>query len=473
MPAVTNASGLSFKDYTESRLFQRMGMTNTSSFFDKPYLSNHIAVSYMNGLPAPREFDNGLGSGSMYSTADDMARYLRMLFAEGDAPGGRVLATNTLAEMFRPQNTNIVLDEQMLTWGLGWSLYNPPLSYAGKGAAHGGDDMYAHARVELLLDHKLGVFVACQTAEGGAAIKDIAVRTLQKALADKTGLVPPPPYVPPYSPVTSWPQGSIDALAGIYVTEIGYDRVISHPDCLEWIGGADTESPAIITNLVPRANGWFSAPDSQAVQLEFKDVAGQFVLLKHKVHDDSDVTLRHGVRYTPASIPSAWSNRCGEYSIADLNPLSLMLVWPPEYRTFMTLDLTEKDGLLLVGWGGVHFVVEPQEDALGFTAGLGRGKGEAVRIVITNGNERVAFNSGVYRRDPPCFSEAAHSNDQLMLTIKNLKAWTTNRIERSEDLLNPAGWYLRYQFVPTVSGSITNWSEPMEIDRAYYRVMDW
>ena len=57
------------------------------------------------------------------------------------------------------------------------------------------------------------------------------------------------------------------------------------------------------------------------------------------------------------------------------------------------------------------------------------------------------------------------------LTVSNIHAGVTGKIERKERLLAPIHWETRYIFTPSFGGAFTNWSESMETHSAFYRFL--
>ena len=85
-------------------------------------------------------FNNTVAAGSMISSVSDMARFIQMMNARGQARGGRVLKTETVEAMITRQNGSIPLDFDF-PLGYMWKLYDPELAYAGRFCEHSGDAM--------------------------------------------------------------------------------------------------------------------------------------------------------------------------------------------------------------------------------------------------------------------------------------------------------------------------------------------
>ena len=388
---VAKVSGQSFEEYTD-RLFEKMGMHHSSFFLDKPFLKQNLAEGYYGDQAIDHIYMNMWGAGSVCSSVPDMAQVIKMVLADGWSAGGRVLRADTLAEMLTPQNEGVPLDFGKVQ-GLIWFLNDPELDYAGRLCHHGGDTVVFHGHLEILLDHQLGVVVLSNSGNATWVVREVAKQALKLALKEKTGIDPVAP-LPPYSPYTTWPQEKLEALAGVYVTDTGYDLVRAVPGALEWIHGAE---PA--KKLLPLENGWFALPDSQEFQIEFTEASGRDVMVWH-----GEGSYLLGEKYEPVAVPEAWRERLGKYEITNLNPEDCSWFVPKKVRTVnLSIELKEKDGMLVIelpdGWlADFELVIEPLDDSLGLIRGLGRHKGDAVQIVVVDGQEHIQLWGGLYKR---------------------------------------------------------------------------
>jgi len=351
---VAKVSGQSFEDYTDS-LFEQMGMHHSSFFLHKPFLKQNLAEGYYGDEAIDHIYMNMWGAGSVCSSVSDMAQVIKMVLADGWSAGGRVLRADTLAEMLTPQNEGVPLDFGKVQ-GLIWFLNDPELDYAGRLCHHGGDTVVFHGHSEIL----------------------------------QAGIDPVAP-LPPYSPYTTWPQEKLEALAGVYVTDTGYDLVRAVPGALEWIHGAE---PA--KKLLPLENGWFSLPDSQEFQIDFTEASGRDVMVWH-----GEGSYLLGEKYEPVAVPEAWRERLGKYEITNLNPEDCSWFVPEKVRTVnLSIELKEKDGMLLIALPRLdtQIVIEPLSDTVGFIRGLGRSLGGAVQIVTLDGQEHIQLWGSLYKR---------------------------------------------------------------------------
>ena len=76
---IEHVSGMSFPDFLEKRIFNKMGLDNTSAYFKDG--NQNIARVYEKDsiAPLPVEYVNILGSGGISSTAIDICQYGEIL----------------------------------------------------------------------------------------------------------------------------------------------------------------------------------------------------------------------------------------------------------------------------------------------------------------------------------------------------------------------------------------------------------
>ncbi len=315
-----------------------------------------------------------------------MAKYIKMLNAGGMGERGRVLKPETLEMMLTPQNGGILLDFDAKV-GLTWLLSDDELNYAGKLCWHDGSVPGFSSYLGTLVDHKLGVVVL--TNDPRVASDDIGKQTLKLALRDKVGLTPPSPFIPAYSPPVPWDQARLDSLQGIYVfshnpyaSPFPYITVRSVPDALEWIHPDNGTT----VHIVPKANGWLSAPGSQATEFEFRVVSGRNVMI---AHSDGQTKLI-AEYYSPPSVPAAWTARIGAYQATNWQNDSSASPVPSG-------ELVVVDGI--IGFGS--YVLVPVSDTLAYVLGLNRAGGSSVQVlpVAPDGHEEIQLLGVRYRKN--------------------------------------------------------------------------
>jgi CubicO group peptidase (beta-lactamase class C family) len=396
---IATTSSMSFMDYSTAFL-RSLGMDRSSFNRDDPSVTVGQTKTYLAGQEAFDGYINSPATGGMFSSVSDMAKYIKMIHAGGVAESGRVvLKPETLEAMLSPQNTSVPLDFDFHI-GYIWWLSDPDLTYAGRVCDHGGTTPMTKTMLKILLDHKLGVVLLTNSSTADSIRNTVPAMTLQLALEEKTGLWPS--FVPEFSPIVSWSAESLDALTGIYIPTSapvywpagvrggkGYDRIERSGNGLKWT--QDAQSSSLVTEtLVPRANGRFSAPDSQEIEYEFKAVSGRNVMISYY----KGFRNLKAERYTPVAIPASWAARLGTYAVANLDSDDVSRTYPGFSEDDLMMKLEIRGGMLLMS----DIPLAPVSDTKAYKPGLARDLGAAVQVVNVNGEEQIQCLGYRYRR---------------------------------------------------------------------------
>ena len=111
---VATVAGVPFQDYARELLLRPMEMKH-SSFVRTKAVTYQLATGYMlvandrggfHEIEAPRFALGTLPAGDLYTTAEDLAIFLRVLFAGGRSGNTQVIKPETLAEMWTAQLTS-------------------------------------------------------------------------------------------------------------------------------------------------------------------------------------------------------------------------------------------------------------------------------------------------------------------------------------------------------------------------------
>ncbi|WP_288425139.1 serine hydrolase [uncultured Spirosoma sp.] len=160
--------GKTWAEAMRERIFQPLGMTRTvpkrGYIADDNLTRPHVRIN--DTIRAiPYGLDSEIGSaGAVWSSADDISKWVICMLDSGRYAGGRLLTPATWAEIFRPQTmvpddeyaTMQVLKPNWFTYSLGWYQHD----YRGhKVNFHTGSLSGLTAITGQLPDEKLGVFV--------------------------------------------------------------------------------------------------------------------------------------------------------------------------------------------------------------------------------------------------------------------------------------------------------------------------
>ncbi|MBX9927340.1 MAG: serine hydrolase [Gemmatimonadaceae bacterium] len=170
---VAAASGMSWEDFVERRIFRPAGMTRSYATLAHMKAANDANVS-----AAHWEFDDGRittvrevevdpvpAAGAAWSTAEDVATYLRFLLDSTKVNGTRVVSDSNFRRLFAP-HAFVGLDEfyptakltqpHWMTYGLGWFQQD----YRGMMVQmHTGSIDGRTAITALVPDSRLGVYI--------------------------------------------------------------------------------------------------------------------------------------------------------------------------------------------------------------------------------------------------------------------------------------------------------------------------
>ena len=202
--AVERASGLPFAEYVRRNLLQPMRMAR-SDFERTPAVRANLAKAQMWTVEGRRfaapVFDFGiLPAGNLYSTPEDLGRFLSVLFRGGELENGRLLKPETLELMMQPQ--------QKGRFGIGFALSD----FDGHQAfGHGGAVYGFSTQVKGLLDEKIGVAAVASLDGSNGVVRRLSNYALRVMLAQRNGK-----QLPDYQTTEPIPKELARSTAGVY-----------------------------------------------------------------------------------------------------------------------------------------------------------------------------------------------------------------------------------------------------------------
>ena len=152
------ASGMPFAEFQQKRIFDPLGMTQTTFWlspeqnarYAKSYVLNattnkldETTIDYLYGTAPTDHQRPPLGGAGLFSTAGDIARFYQMALNHGTLAGKQILKPQTLAEMTKPQTGDLTARPGM-PWGIGFCVITDPTKmaandvYAPGSFGHGG-----------------------------------------------------------------------------------------------------------------------------------------------------------------------------------------------------------------------------------------------------------------------------------------------------------------------------------------------
>ena len=395
--AIQQQSGQPFAQYMQKSVLTPLGMNN-SSFDTGPATSLLMAKGYRGREAAIEPALRDLPAGGLNSSVTDLSHFISMVFAGGISGNQRILKTETVAEMLRPQNSAVPLDFNFRI-GLGWMLstLDSSIKNAGTVAHHSGATPFFRSQMYLLPEHKLGVVVLSNSSTAMQAVDHIATQALTLALEAKSGIQQPqrsriPPDDKPLAMET------VQEYSGDYTTVAGLARIRACGRDL----CADAANHSF--DLVRGSDGLFRLEYSLfgIIPLDLgalgdigfsrRTVAGRDLLVAHAGEQE----MLAGQRIDPPSNLSAWRRYLGDYEIINLES---------DHKTVERIRLLEERGLLLIELTPTESPGEkariplmPVSENEGRLLGPLNDGGETVRIVAVEGEERVLFSGYLLKK---------------------------------------------------------------------------
>ncbi|GMV05943.1 MAG: serine hydrolase [Gemmatimonadota bacterium] len=163
------ASGLGWDELVDQRIFTPLGMTRSTSRMAEVETRGNVAASHIRvdgkvvSVPR-RNYDNIGGAGAIFSSARDLAQWLRLHLGHGVYAGQRVLSDSVMAEMRRPHNplrgdsvfARMFPGVKFRAYALGWNVQD----YRGRTLVHhSGSINYTRTHVGYVPEEGIG-FVA-------------------------------------------------------------------------------------------------------------------------------------------------------------------------------------------------------------------------------------------------------------------------------------------------------------------------
>ena len=406
-------AGETFPDYLARKLFEPLGMNQTSLFV----INENLATGYPGGEPAEVSVGNCTAgsTGGAFTTVRDMARFLIMVNNGGMGPDGtRILKPETIAMLGEVEKSSLDIDSYFQC-GLGLDTINDPvMQYAGRAWMKGGDYAGFHSEMEMLPDKNLGVIVLSNSDASSFFRYGVVRECLKQAVKEKYGIEPTPPDLPTYVSLNNPSQ-----IQGVYVKSTGYDKIVDNGDgSLTWTRNAQTENSE---SYVLTYQDDLYRSEGKTESVIFNKIAwdGQdyFVMIQSgSSGSESDKYLYGGYVRTivgqkilvPA-LSADWLARVGDYVIDNLPWDSVELSSAP----FFTIE--EKDNLLIVN--GIASAI-PEDDNTAFVQGITSRSDSSIRVIQEDGKEKLLY--GGYRGYAMGLVPAIASGDAASGTVSLL-----------------------------------------------------
>lgn len=387
--AIERLTGKGFAAHMHEALLEPLGMAN-SAFELTPAIAARLARGYVKSAPSDPITIRDVPAGGLFSSVNDLARFMRLVLAGGELDGRRILKPESVAEMLTPQYPDRPLDLGQ-RFGLGWMLSGITVHGGGTVAWHNGGTKSFLGQMLLLPEKRLGVVVLANSDSAASLVYDTAELALQLALEARDGITPPPPSAPAAAAVRL-PAEVLERYSGDYslmgvlahVKRRGERlalHVFGHTLDLVPVGHDEFRAEYRLLGLIPVS---IRFPPVQFARVEGRDL----MLLK----DRGVLVTAEKIPAYP--IPAAWARRAGEYRL--VNP-------DPEYLVDLKhARLTIEDGKLLMDMRisgledrNIKVVLMPLSDDAVYVFGLGRNVGD-VAVTERHGARELMRFSGYY-----------------------------------------------------------------------------
>ena len=171
---IEKISGQSWDDFVRQRIFEPLGMQHTRSLYSDITGSENVSTPHTKSphwqvLPINHRNHDNLGpAGGIYSTARDMAQYMKLLLNQGVFEGDTLVSQEVVQEILKPQVFFQLFPEpihnEFTSYGFGWWL--TPVD-GQKVVEHSGGVDGMVANLKMVMDKGFGI-VALSNAEESA-----------------------------------------------------------------------------------------------------------------------------------------------------------------------------------------------------------------------------------------------------------------------------------------------------------------
>lgn len=391
----------SFANAMELDLLQPLGMTH--SWFDRTaQLKRPYAKGYINGKEASPAGIRDEPAGGLLSSSNDLARFVKFVFADGKAGGNSLVEASMMQTMFVPQFSDQPVDFGHLV-GLGWMLNGVDVPGAGTIAWHTGNYPGYFGAILISRPHKLGVIILANADEAKNFVLDAGLKALKAAIEAKQGESLPKAEAPISAKRVNLLQQEIAQYAGDYVIFGNLSKITNEGNQLS-VDMLDNK-----LDLIPVSQNRFVLQKSilgllnfpiSGLSVDFTSVgARQYAVLRGLPTPYPFELIQ------PKQIPAAWRSRLGKYVAEDSD----------NNMNFDKVELSIEQGVLVVGvkltsqvWGVANvksrIALEPISDNEAILIGAEGLSGSVVTARPCNGVEGFYYSGYFFRKVEPSIS---------------------------------------------------------------------
>jgi CubicO group peptidase (beta-lactamase class C family) len=385
---VERVAGRAYADFMAAEIFGPLGMTH-SAMGERPWMRPSLARGYRDGAELPVPPIRDLPAQGLHTSANDLGRFMRAILNGGQVDDRRLVDPGTLEQMVEPQNQDNHLDLDIVN-GLGWFLEQDSIPGGGMVVRHGGTTLGFVSEMILLPQQGVGVAVL-GNADGSRAI-------LSRLLDAGAELLPAPLFLErlPQRPAS---HPAVEA-AGDYATDFGLISI--RPKDAKLCACLVEET----VDLIPYPNGWLGLGQNAGgalppalrslatMRFQTQAIDGKEVVVAK--HGDRQIILGEKVPETP--IPASWLRRVGDYEL--LNPDPEFPLEDPKLK-LREGHLCMSYRMPLLSADTIQVPLRPISATEAIVLGLGRTRGETLRAITIDGEERLRYSGFVGRQRRP------------------------------------------------------------------------
>jgi CubicO group peptidase (beta-lactamase class C family) len=371
--------------YIQKNILEPLTMDH-SGFINSKDLKN-VSMTYNHDgtyrkLIDGRDLPAGCG---LYSNIDDLIKFAKELIAIYNGKQGSIIKTETLKEVFKVQNSEVIFDNNMR--GLGWYLFYFK-SDSNVVAYHAGSTHLSNAAILIIPGKKMASIFLDNTI-GGLPLVEEGCLKLVEACGIKTSTVIRRKYVP-YNPNDSSEifDISVDSLKddiGIYAQlhstvqiKKENEKLVLHRNNERFLLKPISKESFIPCKL-------FNGDSLQILSKQryfFRDINNYRILFL----EEGDKQYQLGYRVDLKDIDGIWKNRLGRYKlygyqgkgpetfseaelyVADNNLLQLKIFYTLSGESIFNLHINSDNELIFCGvapgGGTLRFSKDDQKDIM-------------------------------------------------------------------------------------------------------------
>ncbi len=390
---VERTSKMDFEAYIQENIFSPLGM---NSSFVHLKGGKVTPPSYYNNRLINEPLIRDAPAGLIHSNVEDMSNYLLMFLNRGTFNNLELIDSLSILEMEKDQTKDLILSNQS-NFGLGlysnkYVLKNGKDSSSVKIIGHGGDTYTFHADMKYIPELGVGVIVLTNSSTGVRI--NAGEKLLRTYLKAKNGSI-----LGDIAP-KSKPEIKSDFQNGTYVIMNSLVNA-DNEGILKFKQGpakviAKKESEGFY-RLKAILFGFIPIKIKDQV-FYFERINGNVFIKGLNLKDNSTEYLGYKIEHT--QISESWKNAFGNYKVINAIACHECEKMGVTFNR-LTLNISEKDGLLKMSLGGKgaemydKLFATCESEKCAITIGIGRGNGETFQI-LENGN--IYYSGFEFRR---------------------------------------------------------------------------